>query len=362
MRRFLPYEQIPLTPFLGLPRELWSEEFFRCGETVNLWVDVAVEKVLSALGLEAGAVRESIEELAARARVPPDRLPMLRWLFDWVEDAERTVGIAGENPPPDESTRPTFELLSRVTPRYAAFLRGEEEGERILFSPGTLALWESYFSNCHAVVRGLNALGAHAALEALSGKGGLRILEVGGGLGSAAAALLEGIAGRTACYLFTDVHPGFLRRGGEALKARFPGVPIELARLDLNGDLSRPGAPAGGFDLIYGANALHLAGDLLRTLKGLKGLLAPGGRLIFVEGTRPAPHRPIAAEFAFQLLPQFTQAAVDPEFRPRGGFLSGGEWLGALRRAGFRRIESVPDLEPAVRAYPNHAMGAFVAS
>src|SRR5438093_660911 len=80
---------------------------------------------------------------------------------------------------------------------YPGFLRGEREGTGVLFNPRTFSLWERYFSNDNPVYAATNLLGAHAAAAEAAVRP-LRILEVGGGLGSGAEALLGRLLGAEA--------------------------------------------------------------------------------------------------------------------------------------------------------------------
>ncbi len=349
-RRFLPFDELPAEPFAELPAELRSRELYEVGEWVNFVVDAAALEVLRAIGLEGDELETLIDApmpersdrvmaLAERLGLAEDRPSCLVWIVDWLADPERTVGLAalrgltfGEFPSLDEATRRAIEADARVRPHtellalaassYPAFLRGEEDGDRILFYPASLELWESFFSNEHRVVEGLNRLGAHAVEARVGLRTDLRILELGGGLGSAAEALLERLSPAVARYSFTDVAPGFLRRGRDLLLKRYPAAPVDVALVDINRACEEQRLERASYDIIYSVNVLHLARDLVSTLQAFRELLRPEGCMIFVEGVRPRPQRPIAAEFIFGLLPQFREVSTLAYFLPLDGFLS----------------------------------------
>ena len=130
-------------------------------------------------------------------------------------------------------------LAETVARDYPAFLRGEVTGEEVLFSPRRLRLWIDYFSNDNGLYVVNNRVGALAVEQWLPQSGGV-VLELGGGLGSGALALLERLEaadrlGAIAEYRFTELVPAFLRRGGQALGARHPGLSsVTFASLDMN--------------------------------------------------------------------------------------------------------------------------------
>src|SRR5205823_14336285 len=114
----------------------------------------------------------------------------------------------------DASWMPAYVLAETVAREYPAFLRGTISGEDVLFAPRRLRLWVDYFSNDHGLYAVNNRVGALAAERWLGPSGGA-VLELGGGLGSGALALLERLesTGRLAAvssYHFTEPVPAFL--------------------------------------------------------------------------------------------------------------------------------------------------------
>lgn len=391
MRRILPFEELDVKPFLGLPDEIRSPEMFTASEWVNHLVDAASLQVLEELGPGLRSVREvagltdenertaRVSELAREAGVAPDRREVFAWLYRWILDPGRVVGVAIEDfrdplagfpafetsferaVEAEPEMRPNAELIRFALAGYSSFLRGEIEGDRVLFQPGSLSLWEEYFSNDHRITRSLNQMGARVAGEELEGRDELEIIELGGGLGSAARCLVETLGPRVKHYLFTDVVAGFIRRAMGDLEELFPGLQLDSDRVDINAPLGEQGLEPGSRDLVYAVNVLHLARDLRGALEQIRKLLRPGGRLIFVEGVRPTRGRPIAAEFAFHLLEAFRDVEVGLPWRPDHGFLTASDWQEALRVAGYSRSRVVPEVGPAVEAYPNHYLGVVVA-
>ena len=262
---------------------------------------------------------------------------------------------------------PSYVLAETVAHDYPAFFRGERTGEEILFSPARLRLWVDFFSNDNGMYAVNNLVGAVAAAEWLP-PGPLRILELGGGLGSAAVALLERIrdTGRwkdVVEYRFTDVVPAFLRRGQHVLERRFPEASfLRFATLDMNQPFRAQGVEAGSFSLVHAVNTVHVARELDFTLRQILDALARGGVLAISECVRLFPEQAIYAEFVFNLLESFRSPVFHPAYRPNGGFLTPANWRGAMEAAGFAGIRVMPDIDRLREACPDFYVGAIGAT
>ena len=268
----------------------------------------------------------------------------------------------------DPSWLPSYELACIAAEGYPDFLRGRISGEEILFSPGRVDLWFEYFSNANGLYSINNLVGAQAAVGMLPEGKPHRVLEMGGGLGSAALALLDEFVradriGEIAQYRFTEIVPTFLRRGQRALLERFPDAPfLSFSRFDMNRSFEEQGAPAGSCDAVYAVNTLHVARDLLFTLGEIRRALAPGGTLILGECVRPFPDQAIYVEFVFNLVEAFRAPILDPRFRPNGGFLTPEQWIAALEIGGFRDVRFYPDIQRIRRSFPTFYVAAVGAT
>ena len=247
---------------------------------------------------------------------------------------------------------PAFALIAAAGRSYPAFLRGEVDGAEVLLNRGTLPVWRDYFDNRNLSYAPVNRIAAAAADRATAGRG-LRVLEVGGGMASAAEALLDRIGERVSEYRFTELAPAFLAEGRARFAERFPGVPATFARLDLDRPLDRQGVPGAYYDLVFAVNVLHAVRDLSVSLRALRSCLKDDGVLVLGEAVRPRPGFPVPIEFVFQLMRGFREA---------GGFLFHGDWPTVLERNGFTGARLVPDLEAAVAVYPTYSLAAIVAS
>ena len=362
--------------------------FLRSHNLYDEFVCRLVLKVIREMGLES-AIREggSAEVIAARERldvgqavVPLDW--MLRLLAAHGVLEHLPGGSAHEfrarGPLPtadpaavrdvqlqhDPSWLPSYVLAETVAQDYPAFLRGDVVGEEVLFSPRRLRLWVDFFSNQNGLYAVNNRIGAAAVEQWLPLDGGV-LVELGGGLGSGAIAVLErlGVAGRLGAiqeYRFTELVPAFLRRGEQALRARRPeSVPIRFDILDMNRPFEAQGIAPSSVTAVYAVNTLHVAEDLDFTLGQILRTLRPGGWLIVSECVRPYPRQTIYAEFIFNLIRTFRSPRLHPVYRPNGGFLTPDQWKGAIESAGFADTRFVPDLMRIRQKVPDFLAGAI---
>ena len=367
-----------------LPAELQSlisDAVVRSHKLYEEFVDRLVLRVARETGLEA-ATREpaSAAEVVVRLGLEPRRaLVPIDWILRRLT-ARRTVEEVGagrrfrsrgvralpdaapvreEQQRHDSSWLPSYTLAETVAQDYPAFLRGEIAGEEVLFAPRRLRLWVDYFSNANGQYAVSNHVGAIGVARWLPRAGGV-ILEVGGGLGSGAVAVLErleaaGRIGDVRGYRFTELVPAFLRRGQQALEGRFRGPAwLRCDALDMNRPFGEQGVRPGDLAVVYAVNALHVAHDLAFTLGEVHRALAPGGELIVSECVRPHSGQTIYAEFIFNLMETFRAPRLHPVYRPMGGFLTAVEWRAAIEAAGFADVRFVPDIVRVQERVPDY--------
>jgi SAM-dependent methyltransferase len=373
----LPAELAPLFDGAFIYSAWLYEEFIH-----RLAVAIFREAGLEAAAREAGRP----DELAARAGLAPRVATVpLDWILRQLT-TRQLVEVEGEpasryrlsrplpalDPGPireaqqrhDPSWLPSFVLAETVARDYPAFLRGERPGEDILFSPARFRLWLDYFSNDNRLYAVNNRVGALAVDEWL-GPRRRTILELGGGLGSAAAALLERLAGdgrlgAVETYWFTELVPAFLRRGQRVLETRFPGASfLKFGALDMNRPFAEQGVPPGSLSGVYAVNTLHVAHDLAFTLGEVSRALEGGGRLVISECVRPRPGHPVYVEFIFNLMEAFRSPRLHPDYRPNGGFLTPEQWKQAMETAGFEDVRFLPDLSRVREEFPTFYVGAI---
>jgi SAM-dependent methyltransferase len=378
--------QAALPPAL---RPLFDGVFLRSWDLYDEFVYRLALRVFLDAGLDK-AVREpgTTAEVAARAGFDPGRaLIPLDWILHqlatrkvlearddgatprWGRGPEPMLAvdpepIRAEQAELNPSWLPAYALAETVARDYVRFLRGDITGEEVLFSPARFRMWIDYFSNANGLYAVNNRVGALAVEEWMPRADGI-ILELGGGLASAAGAVLErleatGRLGALGEYRFTELVPAFLRRGQQTLSARFPGLgALRFAALDMNRPFEAQGVAPGSVSVVYAVNTLHVASDLSFTLGEIARALEPGGRLIASECVRMLPGQALNAEFIFNLMATFRSRRPETPGQPPAGFLLPEEWTGVLAAAGFGDIRFLPDVTTFSARFPRFHVAAI---
>jgi len=381
LRTLLPPELVPHFDASFVRLHLLHDQFIH-RLVLRVVRDAGLEQAMREPGTPAEIVARA-GLAAGQALVPVDWMLRLLTALGLLE--EQPAGGAfryrslGPLPTPDPaplreeqlrqepSWMPAYVLAETVARDYPAFLRGEVSGEEVLFSPRRLRLWIDYFSNDNGLYVVNNRLGAVAVEQWLPGPGAV-VLELGGGLGSGALALLERLQaadrlGAIGEYRFTEPVPAFLRRGELALRAQHPGLTrMTFASLDMDRPFGEQGVAPASVSVVYAVNTLHVAHDLDFTLGEVLGALRPGGRLIVSECVRSQARQPIESEFIFNLAETFRAPKLHPLYRPSGGFLTPGQWKLAMEAAGFADIRFLPDIVRVHARAPRFIAAAIVAT
>ncbi|MEU5364175.1 amino acid adenylation domain-containing protein [Streptomyces sp. NPDC005925] len=174
----------------------------------------------------------------------------------------------------------------------------------------------------------------------------VRILEVGAGTGSTCDRILPTLPAGRVQYHFTDISTAFTGPARQRYADAYPFVTYGLFNID--DDPVPQGLAPGSADVVVAANVLHDAKNLSATLRNIRGLLAPGGLLVLIEGTVNSPLNMIG--FAF------LEGFGNYQDQREATLLSVPEWRAQLEAVGFTRCASVPDGAPAVDALVQHVL------
>lgn len=363
-----------------VPDEVFSQDFTRACEVLDAFVGDCLRFLVHELSLAGFAGTPG--DLVRTRGYSPHGLALVRWLFDCLQlygvseerggqvhvpaavpevDLDGAFARAVAASPQAEAALAVQKLATRALPEVLA---GKTTGEEALFSLSQLDLWFSYFSNGNIHYAPTNTLAALALSRAVGARG--RILELGGGGGSAAQAALQALvaAGKPpALYVFTEVHSAFLRRGSRLVRQLLPeGCQLEVRPYDIELAPEEQGLSGVCFDAIFAVNVLHLARNPVVALKRLHTLLAPGGALVLGELVRPSFDAPVHIELPFLLLKSYQQAENQDGIRARPGFLCAEGWQNALRAAGFSEMTLLPaGLDRCLALYPGFYCAAIAA-
>ena len=285
-------------------------------------------------------ILDALRELGAEPSVAPQHRKLLARIL-------RVLSDAGSKPdqPSSELLRslsstypmcgPELDFLATTGPHLADVLAGRRDGLELLFPNGDLTLSERLYHESIAAVAFNNALAeAVAAARRVAGDRPLRMLEIGGGTGSATARILP-LLDDSIDYAFTDISPAFTA----AAAARFAACPwVTCRKLDIERDAAAQGFSAASFDFVIASNVLHATADLEDVLYRVNGLLRPGGLLFLLEVVAPHPWM----DLTVGLTPGWWKFE-DYDLRPHHATISAAAWRSVLTRAGFASVEIAPE-------------------
>jgi SAM-dependent methyltransferase len=309
----------------------------------------------------------SAEDVVRRAGLSPEIATVpVTWVLGMLAAGRLAPPLPRRDPREVEAAQeahdprclPSFRIAALAASRFPDVVRGEVTGEQALFGADHMEAWSEYFSNANPTYGVTNRIAALAARRALDAEPGA-VLEIGGGLGSGAEALLEGVeaAGRLGAidrYHFTEISVPFLRRAQRALPARVPDAPLRFGRLDIDRPFAEQGIEPESCALVHAVNVVHVARDLPFTLGEIRSALRPGGTLVLGECVRPFPGRPVYVELVFNLLEAFRL--------PGAGFRTPEAWAAALGETGFADIRMSPDVRIVREAYPSFVVASIAAT
>ncbi|PHH73149.1 hypothetical protein CDD80_4013 [Ophiocordyceps camponoti-rufipedis] len=163
----------------------------------------------------------------------------------------------------------------------------------------------------------------------------LRVLEIGAGSGGFTRAFLD-LATSTSSgersyesYTFTDVSASFLTSAMERF-AHYNGIIYDV--LDLEKDPAWQGFSLESYHLIVASNVIHATRSVQQSLRHLRSLLRPGGRLLMTELVSDFES---VATYLWGPFPGWWLGEADN--RPDHPLLSPEQWCKELVTAGFEK-------------------------
>ncbi|KAI1497576.1 putative polyketide synthase [Biscogniauxia marginata] len=176
-------------------------------------------------------------------------------------------------------------VLTTLRESVYQIIRGEIDPIQILFE-GDLA--RNYYQQLMSEGPQIPSLATYLGLLGHKNPG-MHILEIGSGTGGSTQPITEALLDqgqpRWSQYDYTDVSPSFFP---EAQK-RFAGFSycMRYRVLDAGADPLDQGFKASSYDVVVAGNVLHALKDLPTTLRNIRTLLKPGGKLVLFETTSP---------------------------------------------------------------------------
>ena len=213
-------------------------------------------------------------------------------------------------------------------------LCGEVDPLDLIFRNGLAdRYYEQMLANAH------HAHPASAYIDLLCFKNpSMNILEIGAGTGGQTVRILEGMSSdgikKWARYDYTDISPGFFVQA--QTKFRDYAGHMSFRVCDISKDPISQSFEAGSYDLVLASHVLHATDDLEQSLRNVRKVLKPDGKLLLFETTRPDA---LHIGFAFGLLKGWW-SPLDHESRSTySPCLMPGQWDKHLRKTGFSGVD-----------------------
>ncbi|KAL8631914.1 hypothetical protein Q9189_002390 [Teloschistes chrysophthalmus] len=226
-----------------------------------------------------------------------------------------------------EASDDSGRLVCRLGASLPSIFRGEIEPLSIMLQDNMLG---SFYRGLELMKWG-NEIAASVIAGLAHQVPHMRIIELGAGTGGATMPILNGLGHNFASYDFTDISTGFF----EAAKAEQTqwGDRISYQKLDIEQDPVLQGFQPESYDLVIASNVLHATASMTKTMRNVRSLLRPGGKVLIGEITA----RTLANTLIFGTLPGWW-LGEEPERQDRP-FLTEPEWDRILGQSGFGGLD-----------------------
>ncbi|ERF71956.1 hypothetical protein EPUS_06515 [Endocarpon pusillum Z07020] len=233
-----------------------------------------------------------------------------------------------------EHTDSEGKLMMVIGRNLIPILRQEVDPLDLLFRDGLAdQFYETMLSNPY------HSHPSRAYLNLLSFKDpSMNILEVGAGTGGQTLACLQALSSRDAkCfrrYDYTDISAGFF--GPARTKFAEYEHLMRFKTFDVEKDPVGQGFEAASYDLIIASHVIHATKTLEVSLRHVRKLLKPGGKLLLFETTRPEY---LLVGFAFGLLRGWWSPLGHEDRAEYSPCVSAVTWDERLRSSGFSGVD-----------------------
>ncbi|KAF4595806.1 putative polyketide synthase [Ophiocordyceps camponoti-floridani] len=291
-----------------------------------------------------------------RRQVAPEEVAVMDWnfkrIFEWIDEELFPAIEAGRHPTirkewladnrswlMDQATKfgPQVDLLllQAVGDNLAAVVRKETTMLEHMIKDDVL----NRFYKSGLGFQKANGYLSRIAKQIAHCRPRMNILEIGAGTGGATKGILESLGTTFESYTFTDISPGFFEAAADAFAPWASKMTFKT--LDIEKDSASQDFSAG-YDLIIASNVLHATESLSNTLRNVRRLLKPEGRLLLLEVTSDI----VRVKFMMSGLPGWWLGGNDG--RRYGPTISVSRWHSELLSAGFSGVDH------ALRDFSDH--------
>ena len=269
------------TAFSSAEKELKASEQTRMAERAAFYLARIALSQLSSNDIQAeGSHFQTLYNvLAARvAQVSEGGVPFQR--PEWLQASDIEVSDFLTEA---ELSSPFSKLICEMGKNLLAIFLGKVEPLSIMLKDGLL---EQFYQSCISLDQ-LYIKGGRWIKELGHQNPQLRVLEIGAGTGSATVHFLNALSGVNqaapsfASFDYTDITAGFFERAKEKFE-RWSGF-LNFRRLDIEQSPTEQGFEPNSYDLIIASEVLHATVRMDSTMRNVRTLLKPGGKLVVIE-------------------------------------------------------------------------------
>ncbi len=307
--------------------------------------------------------RHTVDELMTHLAILPSfRKLLYRWLLELSSAGflgqEEDTFVSFQPLPVESPVTPFIEeggLHKKICAAIPSIVTGKKHMLEYIFAEGQADNAEKGYEQI-AVSRYFNDIAAKiiaTVVEKLPAGRQLRILEIGAGVGGTTSSLLSLLPPDRTVYAFTDLSSYFLDHARKKF-ANYPFVYYDL--LDIDQDPVHAGFQPHSFDMVIGANVMHCARFLPKTLQYMRSLLNSDGLLLLLELTQNAPRHTV-----FPGLLEGFSHFEDERLQWNKPLLPPVQWEKFLCSGGFKEFAAFPEANHPAEVLGEHVMIAQIA-
>lgn len=221
-----------------------------------------------------------------------------------------------------------LEILEKSGIHLAQVLDGEMDPLQLIFSDnyGPTADYLYWGTGISKILNKCLSNLVRIIVDRIPSNQEIKILEIGAGTGGSTRELVPVLSDRSVEYYFTDISWALV----ETAKKKFKDYKfMYYQKLDIENPVNEQGYMNNEYSVIIAANVLHATEDLAMALAHVRQLLAPGGMLVLLEGTR----KQAWLDLIFGLLPGWWR--FHDSIRGNYPLIGIDQWISVLRTSGF---------------------------
>ena len=233
---------------------------------------------------------------------------------------------------------PYIDLFAKCVRNYNDVFTGKIAGNSILYPSGSFdminkieeTIPETSFTSVYldVMVKAIDEITKDS-------KEKIKILEIGSGNGKLTWPLMDILKDRNIEYYFTDIGRSFVTQGKEAAKEKEINN-MKFRAFDVQKDFEESGFSENEFDLIIGFDVIQATRDISFTIKNLKEMLKPLGKIMMVQSF--FGHDIIQMIFGFA--PGWWNYENDPLRKDKSIVMPKEDWISAYKDAGYKNVHA----------------------